>query len=151
MVEKAGHKRRLVAARDAWIDEGKPRSSSRESVQEGGQEEDQEGEQNGHPSFNDAPSASADANHSDPAPSSRTKPSWQASHLPDDDHLHMDLYTATPKSSRFVAAALDPTGDDQEDDLLAALIADAVQHDKPPPLADDQFADEEAALREMDL
>ncbi|KAF4469499.1 replication fork protection complex subunit Csm3 Swi3 [Fusarium albosuccineum] len=169
MVEKAGHKKRVMIARNECIDEGKPKESVAQEFADLLDEE----EDASRPTDQE-PSTSA-------AQAERPKTPQQDADVPDDD----DLYDATPRPSRPIVPILNNAPD--EDDL-DALIAEAEGRDAankskpsaPEPDGDDldaliaeaegvdqaqkengsgqkggdkgadDFADEEAAMQEMD-
>jgi replication fork protection complex subunit Csm3/Swi3 len=164
MVEKAGHKKRMAAARMEWINEGRPGR--------GGDEEDRDLELR---------TVSAGAEKQMDRPST---PAWERGDVPDDD----DLYDATPRRAPPTVPVVndEPDPDDLEalmgeawardtaptkqkspardepDDDLDALIAEAESHDagggrdggaaKKSQTQDpvDDFAAEEAAMQEME-
>ena len=111
MVEKAGHKKSVMAARNEWLNEGKPRDKTPQS---------------------------------------------------DEQEQEQDIYDATPKKTADVPAEDDldaliaeAEGQDEpadNDDDLDALIAEAEMQDAParPTTTEADFADEEAAMEEMD-
>lgn len=109
MVEKAGHKKRLMVARNEWINEGKPTNTS--------QEDDL-----GDDPFDSAPPAQGD---DDPTAGRPATPPAVAD-VPDDD----DLYDATPRAPRRIVPV---TRDEPDDDDLDALMAEAEGYDKPNP------------------
>ncbi|KAF4119468.1 replication fork protection complex subunit Csm3/Swi3 [Geosmithia morbida] len=164
MVEKAGHKKKLMAARHSWIDEGKHKAL-------GGDK--------------DAEVAMAAPETLEPKlPSTFTAPSEQQCQqtpqqddYPDDD----DLYGSTPQK-KSPPVHVDVPGSDELDGLMAeaeqrdapqsngrqdqiavqqnepeddmdALVAEAENHDrngKSEGARDPDFAEEEAAMQEMD-
>ncbi|KAF5972089.1 replication fork protection complex subunit Csm3 Swi3 [Fusarium coicis] len=173
MVEKAGHKKRVMIARNDYINESKPKD--RTADDEG--EDDLFGE-------NDA-SRPTEQEGTRPAKPARSKTPEQGPGVPDDD----DLYGATPRAARRSAGPIVPIRNDvPEDDDFEALIAEAASHDaaqkaktKPTPAEPDDddldalmaeaeshdqtskdasqgskdketnnFDDEEAAMQEMD-
>lgn len=175
MVEKAGHKKRVTAARTEYINEGKPQSTVPAD-----DNDDLFGEGDGDeptlPPLNSGPDAPI---------SERPKTPEHNDDIPDDDD---DLYDATPRASRpalpirndkqleeddleaLIAKAegqgrkknLDPQAEPDENDL-DALIAEAEgqdqnrQDDRPANNKDsgsgqggDSFDDDEAAMQEME-
>ncbi|KAJ6442289.1 replication fork protection component Swi3 [Purpureocillium lavendulum] len=158
MVEKAGHKKRVMTARNEWINEARPRS---------GADEDDADE-------DDAPDGSAGTDgQRDASGGQPERPQTPRQDVPGDD----DLYDATPRAparkdvpeeddlDALIAeaegqdSASKPTkgvdGESEED--LDALIAEAEGHDsalpakpQPTPGVGNEFADEEAAMQELD-
>ncbi|POR36366.1 Chromosome segregation in meiosis protein 3 [Tolypocladium paradoxum] len=105
MVEKAGHKKRVVAARREWISEGKPKPP---------EDQDEEQQRNdGEPPDNTTEAGGQSARPQTPV---------RGGDMPDDD----DLYDATPRAAVPARAAVP----DEEDDL-DALIAEAEGNDGP--------------------
>lgn len=167
MVEKAGHKKRVVTARNDWINEGKPKDHLANE-----EEEDLFGENNTSQPADAEPTTTT-------TETSRPKTPQQDNDVPDDD----DLYDATPRAARhtlpirndvpeeddleaLIAEAegqdaapkpSKPSEPEPDGDDLDALIAEAEGHDDqaanksgPEPTGRDDFADEEAAMQEMD-
>jgi len=164
MVEKAGHKKRVMTARNEWINEARPRS---------GADEDENGDdarENGHAG------SAGEADGTDVANDRPERPQTPLQDVPGDD----DLYDATPRartatrrdvpeeddldaliaeaegqdsaSNRKKQATTEPDEDD-----LDVLIAEAEGEDgagssnaKAASSANNEFADEEAAMQEMD-
>ncbi|KAJ4132661.1 chromosome segregation in meiosis- protein [Fusarium falciforme] len=85
MVEKAGHKKRIVIARNDWINEGKPKDHIANGEEE--EEEDLFGENNA--------SQPAGPEHTTTTEPSRAKTPQRDNDVPDDD----DIYDATPPTS----------------------------------------------------
>ncbi|KAJ3512844.1 hypothetical protein NM208_g15267 [Fusarium decemcellulare] len=169
MVEKAGHKKRVMIARNECINESKPKESVAQEFADLLDEE----EDTSRPTDQERSTSAAQAE--------RPKTPQQDADVPDDD----DLYDATPRPSRPIVPILNDAPD--EDDL-DALIAEAEGRDaankskpsEPEPDGDDldaliaeaegvdqaqkengsgqkggdkgadDFADEEAAMQEMD-
>lgn len=145
MVEKVGHKKMMTKYRLDWIREGKPGHSH-------------SSENDGHDPSSVTLQATADGAE-DNRSNTRHQTPLPADDVPDDE----DIYDATPQAARNA-----PTTTTQEnavpdmDDDLDALIAEAEEtitsatngagvHNStlsPEPTGD--FADEEAALMEMD-
>lgn len=180
MVEKAGHKKALVAARDGWINEGRPKASNDDDDELG----------IGAVNINDDDLYDATPRGArrfvnmlrDDAPATAAAAATANGDMPDDDDLEalmaeaegMDsrrLLTATTNTAataatttrqNITAAAASANGpeDDDDDDYLNALIAEAEAQDQQPPkktgdgsASGDKghdFADEEEAMREMD-
>ncbi|KAM6535759.1 chromosome segregation in meiosis- protein [Fusarium falciforme] len=167
MVEKAGHKKRIVIARNDWINEGKPKDHIANGEEE--EEEDLFGENNA--------SQPAGPEHTTTTEPSRAKTPQRDNDVPDDD----DIYDATPRPARHTlpirnevpeeddlealiakaegqdaAKKSKPSEPEPDGDDLDALIAEAEGHDQAPmkngpePKGGDDFADEEAAMQEMD-
>ncbi|KAK2591460.1 chromosome segregation in meiosis-related protein [Conoideocrella luteorostrata] len=114
MVERAGHKKRVIIARNEFLDEGKARA------RDGGDEDEAFGL--GSPSGNARPDGEAVMTPLDPGDKPRTP--IGDNDVPDGE----DLYDATPRVAR-----IRPRNDvpDAEDDL-DALIAEAEGHDNAP-------------------
>lgn len=176
MVEKAGHKKALVTARNEWINEGRPKASNYDDDDELGigavtiNDDD---------NLYDATPRGArrfvNMLRDAPAPASASAPPAANDDMPDDDDLEalmaeaqsMDrgkLLTAKISAAAATAAAnasANGPEEDDDDDYLAALIAEAEEQDRQPAekktgggsaSADkgQEFADEEEAMREMD-
>ncbi|KAH7308682.1 replication fork protection component Swi3-domain-containing protein [Stachybotrys elegans] len=108
MVEKAGHKKRLVVARNEWINEGKPKHSTADDDDENDDE---------YTAARDPPTAQNDAS----AATDRPRPTTPSNDVPDDD----DLYDATPRPPARPAPPSRPDDDDiPDDDELDALMAE---------------------------
>ncbi|RDA88813.1 hypothetical protein CP532_5465 [Ophiocordyceps camponoti-leonardi (nom. inval.)] len=134
MVERAGHRKALLQARNRWIDEGKPKN------QHG--EDDEDNEAN-HDKETGQPQPPAQENTSSATPRLRTP---ERNDVPDDG----DLYDATPRAPARSANNLDLDAEPDEDDL-DALIAEAGVSDRTG--GDDgvrdesrHFSDDEAAM-----
>ncbi|EEU35278.1 uncharacterized protein NECHADRAFT_36875 [Fusarium vanettenii 77-13-4] len=147
MVEKAGHKKRIVIARNEWINEGKPKDHIANGEDE--EEEDLFGENNTSQPAGPEPTTTTTATEP-----SRAKTPQRDDDVPDDD----DIYDATPRQVRHT---LPIRNEVPEEDDLEALIAeaegqDAAKRSKPSepepdePKGGDDFADEEAAMQEID-
>ncbi|EGU86722.1 hypothetical protein FOXB_02731 [Fusarium oxysporum f. sp. conglutinans Fo5176] len=111
MVEKAGHKKRVMIARNDYINESKPKDRTADEEEE----DDMFGE-------NDA---------SKPTEQEGTRPKTpeQDTGVPDDD----DLYDATPRAAQRNSGPIVPIRNDvPEDDDFEALIAEAASHDAAP-------------------
>ncbi|KJZ77681.1 hypothetical protein HIM_02858 [Hirsutella minnesotensis 3608] len=170
MVEKAGHKKIVMAERENWINEGRPKH--------GADEDDQGGDAESAPAQDgDATTAAEDG----AAQQTRPQTPTPADDVPDED----DLYDATPRPPARIANPLDDEDDldaligeaeqvdgisrpppkpqparaHHEDDDLDALIAEAETLDRdagritasaPTEPATADFEDEEAALAEME-
>ncbi|EMT74547.1 Chromosome segregation in meiosis protein 3 [Fusarium odoratissimum] len=139
MVEKAGHKKRVMIARNDYINESKPKDRTADDEEE----DDMFGE-------NDA---------SKPTEQEGTRPKTpeQDTGVPDDD----DLYDATPRAAQRNSGPIVPIRNDvPEDDDFEALIAEAAteSHDQTSKekgqgskdKETNNFDDEEAAMQEMD-
>ncbi|KAJ4313436.1 chromosome segregation in meiosis- protein [Fusarium piperis] len=171
MVEKAGHKKRVVIARNDWINEGKPKDHIANEEEAEEEEEDLFGENNTSRPADPEPTTTTTTTET-----SRAKTPQRDNDVPDDD----DIYDATPRPVRhalpirndvpeeddleaLIAEAEDqdaarkskPSEPEPDDDDLDALMAEGENHDqaskknRPEPKGDD-FADEEAAMQEMD-
>lgn len=194
MVEKAGHKKKIMMARAEWINDGRPKSGAADDEEE---DDDRPQETTGttHKSTQLTSSQPTRPTQSRPkTPPPRSNP---INDVPNDD----DLYDATPRASKSIfgptrtndndvpddddlealmaeaetqdsvrttkPTTTEPEGDDEED--LDALIAEAEAQDlrssntqRPHGLGSssgnkagtqdkgDDFADEEAAMQEMD-
>jgi replication fork protection complex subunit Csm3/Swi3 len=110
MVEKAGHKKRLLAAREEWIDEGKPKTRTEDD--------------------NDEEATTQPQEQSTTQPRPTTPP---AGDVPDED----DLYDATPRPAPRPPAA-GPTDDMPDDDELDALMAEYGGPGDAPPAPNPQ-------------
>ncbi|KAH8169308.1 replication fork protection component swi3 domain-containing protein [Sarocladium implicatum] len=166
MVEKAGHKKRLVAARNEWISDGQRRQNALANGE----------------AMEDEPTESRAAQFTTMVNATDQPSTPPRGDVPDDD----DLYDATPRAARQPNPSDDvPEEDDldaliaeaeandrgrqpaprqtaEEPDELDALIAEAEELDRSrsgPPKGtadrakakdDDNFADEEAAMHEME-
>lgn len=166
MVEKAGHKKRLVAARNEWISDGQRRRKAAENGE----------------SLEDESVESRAAQFTSMVTSTEQPSTPPRGDVPDDD----DLYDATPRAARRAQPSDDVPEEDDLDALIAeaeandrgrqpaprhtaeqpdeldALIAEAEELDQnkkeqPNRIADrtkekseDNFADEEAAMQEME-
>ncbi|KAL5587982.1 hypothetical protein FOVSG1_013118 [Fusarium oxysporum f. sp. vasinfectum] len=111
MVEKAGHKKRVMIARNDYINESKPKDRTADDEEE----DDMFGE-------NDA---------SKPTEQEGTRPKTpeQDTSMPD----HDDLYDATPRAAQRNSGPIVPIRNDvPEDDDFEALIAEAASHDAAP-------------------
>ncbi|KAF7545789.1 hypothetical protein G7Z17_g8912 [Cylindrodendrum hubeiense] len=111
MVEKAGHKKRIMIARNDFINEGKPKDT---------EDREQEGED-----IMDLVSGPGDSGQTTTAATTTQTPKTpeRDPDVPDDD----DLYDATPRTSRPIVPILN---DQPEEDDLEALIAEAEGQDK---------------------
>lgn len=168
MVEKAGHKKALVSARDGWINEGRPKASHDDDDELGigavniNDDDLYDATPRGARRFvnmlqDDAPAAAPAA----------------ANDMPDDDDLDALMAEAESMDSRRLLTAMTNTAattttvaasangpEEDDDDYLNALIAEAEEQDQQPAkktgngLASGDtghdFADEEEAMREMD-
>jgi replication fork protection complex subunit Csm3/Swi3 len=172
MVEKAGHKKRLMGARNEWISKGQPGNDRKDDADDSLE-----------PGTRSAAHFSAAVNDRDGHPSTPPRDD-----VPDEE----DLYEATPRAARQLQAPNGPGDDDDdldaliaeaeayghprqqpvakaplvgvpggEDDELDALIAEAEAQQRPHDNTEknqtrnsnegyDDFADEEAAMQEMD-
>ncbi|KAM4061140.1 replication fork protection component swi3 domain-containing protein [Hirsutella rhossiliensis] len=169
MVEKTGHKKRVMAARKDWIDEGKPKPAENDRDEE---EEEVANE--------DARNPLQESTGGPAESSPRPRTPAPDPGVPDDD----DLYDATPRAPARSADMLDnaddldaligeaeqadshplpplrarPSNAESEEDDLDALIAEAEgldhgggKHSSIPPgdRQTNDFADEEAIMAEM--
>ncbi|CAI6086657.1 unnamed protein product [Clonostachys chloroleuca] len=174
MVEKAGHKKKLVTARSEWINSGAPKPTTAADFLDLDDNGDA-GVSQGSTDKTTTGGASMERPITPPA---------RRNEADGDD----DLYGATPRAARINVPILggpdqpddnelealmaeaenhdktrkNPVADDLDDEDLDALIAEAEGFDagqKPPPSKlmaniarhqEDEFADDEAALREME-
>jgi replication fork protection complex subunit Csm3/Swi3 len=114
MVEKAGHKKRVMIARNDYINENKPKDRTAGDEDE----DDLFGE-------NDT-SRPAEQEGTRPTEPARPRTPEQDTGVPDDD----DLYDATPQAARQTSGPIVPIRNDvPEDDDFEALIAEAASHD----------------------
>lgn len=157
MVEKAGHKKRVVAARDEWLHENRPKST-----------DDMEDEASMPTGSNDRPQTPrpddvpADDDLFGAAPQIRPPVTGGLIHLndaPEEDDL--DALMAEAEANDRPAAATTTATTAPEEDDLDALIAEAEAGDKgnknggPSNTGVGQqtsadYVDEEDAMREMD-
>ncbi|KAM0472212.1 hypothetical protein ACHAPX_008893 [Trichoderma viride] len=179
MVEKAGHKKALVTARDGWINEGRTKASNDDDDELG----------IGAVNINDDDLYDATPRGArrfvnmlrEDAPAAAPAAAAKDDDMPDDDDLEALMAEAESMDSRRLlsaptntattttkqnttaaaAAAAGANGpEDDDDDYLNALIAEAEAQDRQPTkktgdgaASADQghdFADEEEAMREMD-
>ncbi|RFU75513.1 replication fork protection complex subunit csm3 swi3 [Trichoderma arundinaceum] len=113
MVEKAGHKKRLLTARNEWINQGRPKASDYAVDDE---------------LDIAAVTIAEDSQTSEGGiPTERTQKTPERDDVPDDD----DLYDATPRGpARSTNAARPaPSNDAPDDDDLEALMAEAESMD----------------------
>ncbi|KAH0497471.1 hypothetical protein TgHK011_004771 [Trichoderma gracile] len=116
MVEKAGHKKALVTARNEWINEGRPKASNNE-------DEDDDFDIGAVAISGDSQAVPEDGRQ-------RTQKTPERDNdVPDDD----DLYDATPRAPRSTnALRAAPSNDAPDDDDLEALMAEAESMDSRP-------------------
>ncbi|RCI16944.1 hypothetical protein L249_1754 [Ophiocordyceps polyrhachis-furcata BCC 54312] len=142
MVERAGHRKALLQARNRWIDEGKPKDRQDEDDVDNGVNHDRESHESQPPT---------QENTSPATPRPKTP---ERNDVPDDD----DLYDATPRAPTRSANDLDAlmqetlNAEPDEDDL-DALIAEAGVSDRigahdgvGPRDESGHFSDDEAAM-----
>ncbi|KAL7783897.1 replication fork protection component Swi3 domain-containing protein [Trichoderma ceciliae] len=116
MVEKAGHKKRLLTARNEWINEGRPKAGN----------DDDDGDDDaldiGAVGITQGSQASEGG-----IPTERTQQTPERGGVPDDD----DLYDVTPRAPAGFANASRPAppNDAPDDDDLEALMAEAASMD----------------------
>jgi replication fork protection complex subunit Csm3/Swi3 len=110
MVEKAGHKKRVMIARNEYISESKPKDTAADD-----EEDDLLG--------GDSTSRPMGEATTRPLETERPRTPEQDRDVPDDD----DLYDATPRRSRPIVPVRD---DVPEEDDLEALIGEAEGQDK---------------------
>ncbi|KAH8686607.1 replication fork protection component Swi3-domain-containing protein [Ilyonectria robusta] len=170
MVEKAGHKKRIMIARNDFINEGKPKDA-----------EDREQDEDDDATGLIAGLGDSDRGTAAAAATQRPKTPARDPDIPDDD----DLYDATPRASRPIVPILNdqpeeddmealiaeaegqdrarnakPAGLEPDEDDLDALMAEAEGQDQPRQAAPEtrssgenmsnDFDDDEAALQEME-
>lgn len=109
MVEKAGHKKRVMIARNQYISEGKPKDTTADNEVDD--------------IFGDSTSRPTGPMTTPPMETGRPKTPEGNRDVPDDD----DLYDATPRPSRPIVPI---RNDVPEEDDLEALIAEAEGRDK---------------------
>ncbi|KAL6874578.1 Swi3 domain-containing protein [Trichoderma longibrachiatum] len=117
MVEKAGHKKALVTARNEWINEGRAKASNNND------DEDDDFDFGAVTISGDSQTVPKDSDQ-------RTqKTPDRDNDVPDDD----DLYDATPRAPRSTnALRAAPSNDAPDDDDLEALLAEAESMDSRP-------------------
>lgn len=150
MVEKAGHKRKLAAARTEWLNESRPKETGDDDLSL--------------PPLNDGQKtptramAPEDEDIYGSTPSARrpqvaTTTTTQNNDMPDEDDLDALMAEAEAQDNGPAAA---PTNGVPEDDLddLDALMAESEAHPNPTkpaaPVADPSFDEDEEAMREME-
>ncbi|KAL6856594.1 Swi3 domain-containing protein [Trichoderma novae-zelandiae] len=121
MVEKAGHKKALMTARNEWINEGRPKAGN----------SDDEDDDFGLAISGDSQAVSSEAGQ---RTQKTQKTPERDSGVPDDDD---DLYDATPRAPRSTnALRATATNDAPDADDLEALMAEAESMDsRPAPAA----------------
>ncbi|KAL0937852.1 chromosome segregation in meiosis protein 3 [Colletotrichum truncatum] len=141
MVEKAGHKKQIAYKRMEWINEGKPTPWGLNDIEENKKEQ-----------------LNLESDHITPTlaqPLATAQQPWTPRDIPDEG----DIHGASPP--RLVEHRMQPTlaTGTPDDDDLANLMAEAETVKWPPTLPQndtekgasiDNFADEEAAMAEMD-
>lgn len=139
MVEKAGHKKKLMTKRNEWINEAKPLSA--------GDREDNDDDANDV----SGPGATIPAPPAAPTNTTTTQterpktPEAQAGDIPDDD----DLYDATPRiTGRTVPVVAN--NDEPDADDLDALMAEAESQDTTIQPAPKAAAPSEAVEDDLD-
>lgn len=151
MVEKEGHKRRMVMSRNAWIDEGKPKATVEDDL------------------F--APNTTASTNDQDSAPAKLApifdKSTTERPSTPDIPDDLDGIYDATPRAAatapvgNAVASILGPaknSAQDEPEDDLDALLAEAemeaqtkaVSAPRPAAATEPDFDDEMEAMQAME-
>lgn len=113
MVEKAGHKKRVMAARNELINEAKPNSREEEDDDFG---------------LHNTAAVSGESHNIEAAATSRSR-----LQTPDDVPNDEDLYDATPRVHRTSTTARPNDDTPQDEDDLDALIAEAEGQDSNPP------------------
>ncbi|KAK1255732.1 hypothetical protein MKX07_007991 [Trichoderma sp. CBMAI-0711] len=118
MVEKAGHKKALVTARNEWINEGRPKGSNND-------DDDDDFDFGAVAISGDSQTVSVPEDGRQ-----RTQKTPERDNdVPDDD----DLYDATPRAPRLTNALhAAPSNDAPDDDDLEALMAEAEGMDNRP-------------------
>jgi replication fork protection complex subunit Csm3/Swi3 len=119
MVEKTGHKKALVTARNEWINEGRPKASNNDD------DEDDDFDIGAVAISGDSQTVSVPAGGRERS----QKTPERDNDVPDDD----DLYDATPRAPRSTNALRSaPSNDAPDDDDLEALMAEAESMDSRP-------------------
>lgn len=132
MVEKAGHKKRLMSQRNEWINEGRPKTNG----------EAADGEEDADVPAEGATGASASAAEGTTQAGRPVTPDAEGRDVPDDD----DLYDATPRTTRRTVPIM-PNNDEPDADDLDALMAEAENQDssnqqsRPPAARPDPVDD----------
>ncbi|KAF4336934.1 replication fork protection complex subunit Csm3 Swi3 [Fusarium beomiforme] len=143
MVEKAGHKRRVMMARNDYINENKPKDRTVDEEEE----DDLFGENHA--------SRPTEREGSKPTETARPRTPQQDNDIPDDE----DLYSATPQVIRKSQQPIVPIRNDvPEEDDLEALIAEAEGRDaaqkaktNPTPAEPDDDDDLDALMAEAEM
>ena len=130
MVEKAGHKKRLMTARNEWLNERKPKSADEKDDDDPfALEESADTTAAAAVSLPERPSAGRLIQGRE---GGKEGPSTPPRDHPDDFSEDDDLYNVTPRAGpRPGLTALQP--DAPDDDDLDALMAEAEDHDSRPP------------------
>ncbi|CCF46554.1 chromosome segregation in meiosis protein 3 [Colletotrichum higginsianum] len=142
MVEKAGHKKQIALKRMDWINEGKPKPWKVDEDNIKGQAQTMAQQNDNIPL---APAQSTSTGQQ-PLPRSRTP---EGGDVPEED----DLYDATPRQQvkeRFRPSHEESDGEDLDALMAEANITTKTQDPAVNPGAVEEFADEEAAMAEMD-
>ncbi|KAI9904456.1 hypothetical protein N3K66_000985 [Trichothecium roseum] len=162
MVEKLGHKKQIITARNDWISEGRPGRKDEEENLESAPENPKTPARNGDDNNDDGVPDDEDIWGATPKASRAERPRDE----PDDDDLAALMAEAesqdAPRGAHERPAAAAGPDDGPEDDDLDALMAEAAEQDagggssngkgasqaRPTPHTD--FADEEAAMQELE-
>lgn len=136
MVEKAGHKKRLIAARAEWLNERKPKSA------DDNDDDDDPFAASDREDHSDAPALPVSLPERPSAgrliqgSSHRNGPSTPPRDAhPDDFSEDDDLYNVTPRAGPKPGLTALVQNDAPDDDDLDALMAEAENHDSRPPAA----------------
>ncbi len=131
MVEKAGHKKRLMTARNEWLNERKPKSADEKDDDDDpfALEESADTTDSAAVRLPERPGAGRLIQSRE---GGKGGPSTPPRGHPDDFSEDDDLYNVTPRAGpRPGLTALQP--DAPDDDDLDALMAEAEDHDSRPP------------------
>lgn len=173
MVEKAGHKKALVTARNEWINEGRPKASNDDDDELGigavniNEDDDlydatPRGARRFVNMLRDAPVPAAPLPANDDMPDDDDLEALMAEAESMDRGKLLTATTSTAAATTTTTSANGPENDGDDDDYLEALIAEAEAQDEQQPAQKrvgdgpasgdkgHDFADEEEAMREMD-
>jgi replication fork protection complex subunit Csm3/Swi3 len=122
MVEKVGHKKKVMAARNEWINQSRPKAT-------GDDEEDALAEDDDNVLPSTEPAQDRSVAQPDPAGARPQTPPPRDDGVPDDD----DIYDATPRASRPAPSAPAAAHGFPDDDELDELMAEYGALDEPAP------------------